>query len=585
MLCSNSFMSLKKWSAAAMLILFSASSLTADAQVLLRDDFDGTGNVDSTVWRLPFGSEGSFVGRTQFRGDSAVDLPQQGIAATTGTDNLVAELHLDSYSVIDPGNAFLGTDLLTKRNFGLGGGLSFEGRMRLDPASDVLGGTVGGFFTYDLQGDSPPGSGTFFRDEIDFELIGNQTVGAATQDIATNYWNDGGFSNGGDLQFHDVAGLDLTQFQDYRVDWTPQSIKWYVNNNLVRTQTTDVPDDPQKLHLNLWAPDSGFSAAFNAALQPTAVEANNERTTLQVDYVEVSRFNTTTSGNLLTDGSFEIELNPTDINSVPATTTGEWLSFSNAFYELDDPSGLDPGVPDVAVDGITMAKMFGPFFNNPNASGLLQNVAASPGQEFEASVWSQTTGGDSIAGTENFTAVAISFLDASGNEIQEAFGDPGNIVDTNGVEFPLLDGRDVNMPEDLWVQGTASAIAPAGTAYARISLFFIQIGTEGGAAFYDDAQLRLLTPDPVAGLDGDFNNDGTVDAADYTVYRDNLGLDSSVLNGNGSGAATVVAADYALWVSSYGNSLSTSTSAAVPEPSSLMLLATMALFAQRKRVR
>lgn len=585
MLFSNSFMSLKKWSAAAMLIAFSASSLTAEAQVLLRDDFDGTGNVDSTVWRLPFGSEGSFVGRTQYRGDAAVDLPQQGIAAVGATDNAVAELHLDSYSVIDPGNAFLGHDLLTKGNFALGGGLSFEGRMRLDPASDALAGTVGGLFLFDVQGDTPPGSGTFFRDEIDFELIGNQASGAMpSQDIATNYWNDGTFDNGGDLEFHDVAGLDLTQFQDYRVDWTPQSIKWYVNDNLVRTQTTDVPDDPQKLHLNLWAPDTSFSDAFNAALQPTAVEANNQRTTLQVDHVEVSRFNTTTSANLLTDGSFEGDL-PTPIQNVPTTTTGEWLSFGNVSFEADDISGLDPGVPDMAPDGIFMAKMFGPFSGGPDASGVLQNVVASPGQTFEASLLSLTPGADSIAGNENFTALAISFLDASGNEIQEAFADPGNIVDTNGVEFPLLDGRDVNMPEDVFVKGTASAIAPAGTAYARMSVFFIQIANEGGAAWYDDAQLRLLEAIPLAGLDGDYNADGVVDAADYTVYRDNLGLDSSALNGNGSGSATVVAADYNLWVANYGTSLSVSTSAAVPEPSSLALLATMALFAQRKRVR
>ena len=78
----------------------------------------------------------------------------------------------------------------------------------------------------------------------------------------------------------------------------------------------------------------------------------------------------------------------------------------------------------------------------------------------------------------------------------------------------------------------------------------------------------------VAGLQGDFNNDGQVDAADYTVWRDNLGLDESALNGNGDGSGTVDAADYNLWVISYGNSSSSSASAAaVPEPSALALLA------------
>ena len=46
------------------------------------------------------------------------------------------------------------------------------------------------------------------------------------------------------------------------------------------------------------------------------------------------------------------------------------------------------------------------------------------------------------------------------------------------------------------------------------------------------------------GLAGEYNNDGLVDAANYTTYQDNFGGDSSVLNGNGSGAGTVVQADY-----------------------------------------
>jgi hypothetical protein len=82
--------------------------------------------------------------------------------------------------------------------------------------------------------------------------------------------------------------------------------------------------------------------------------------------------------------------------------------------------------------------------------------------------------------------------------------------------------------------------------------------------------VALSVQGPV-GLDGDYNNDGMVDAADYTIYRDNLGSDSAVLNGNGSGEATVVQADYALWKQNFGSS-GTSSSAAIPEPSSIVLL-------------
>ena len=71
----------------------------------------------------------------------------------------------------------------------------------------------------------------------------------------------------------------------------------------------------------------------------------------------------------------------------------------------------------------------------------------------------------------------------------------------------------------------------------------IATGKSVGGAVLD------LSPDR---LGGDFDGNGIVDAADYTIYQDNLGLDAAVLNGNGSGAATVGQADYALWKANLG---------------------------------
>ena len=69
-------------------------------------------------------------------------------------------------------------------------------------------------------------------------------------------------------------------------------------------------------------------------------------------------------------------------------------------------------------------------------------------------------------------------------------------------------------------------------------------------------------------LDGDFNLDGMVDAADYTVWRDNLG-----------GAFTP--SDYTDWVTNYG---ATQGGTSVPEPASALLVAAAALgVAPRRR--
>lgn len=90
-----------------------------------------------------------------------------------------------------------------------------------------------------------------------------------------------------------------------------------------------------------------------------------------------------------------------------------------------------------------------------------------------------------------------------------------------------------------------------------------------------EGEILLATLD--LGLPGDFNLDGTVDAADYTVFRDNLGQSDAALNGNGNGSGTVTSLDYDIWVSNYGNSSSTSASTSVPEPSSIVSLILFAL--------
>lgn len=89
------------------------------------------------------------------------------------------------------------------------------------------------------------------------------------------------------------------------------------------------------------------------------------------------------------------------------------------------------------------------------------------------------------------------------------------------------------------------------------------------------------------GIGGDFNGDGTVDAADYTVWRDNLGAteDGLVLNGNGDGG-TVGTSDYDLWKTNFGLTAGAgSGQSVVPEPGTLALLLVVGCgaFARRRR--
>jgi hypothetical protein len=91
-------------------------------------------------------------------------------------------------------------------------------------------------------------------------------------------------------------------------------------------------------------------------------------------------------------------------------------------------------------------------------------------------------------------------------------------------------------------------------------------------------------------LPGDFNGDDVVDAADYTVWRDNLDTTFD-LSGNGDemgGSAGIVdSADYSLWKTHFGETpdagSGSATAAVVPEPAAGILLFAAALLSTRRR--
>ena len=189
-------------------------------------------------------------------------------------------------------------------------------------------------------------------------------------------------------------------------------------------------------------------------------------------------------------------------------------------------------------------------------------------------VWAYSPSGDSILGNQNYTNVVLSFVNAGGAVIGSVNFSPG----TNEKNTPIFDGRDPNLVQDEWIQYTVSAIAPAGTAYVRMSNFFIQLVHDGnmydgGAVWFDNASLVRLTPDVVE-VEGDYNGNGIVDAADYTIWRDSLGQTGANLPADGDGNNVVNTNDYTYWKTRFGNpgAGAGANAAAVPEPAACCLI-------------
>jgi hypothetical protein len=119
------------------------------------------------------------------------------------------------------------------------------------------------------------------------------------------------------------------------------------------------------------------------------------------------------------------------------------------------------------------------------------------------------------------------------------------------------------------VQGNLGISASlSGTTAFFGSLSLSSTFSSHGAA----SEFRL---DPI---DGDFNDDGIVDGADYTIWRDTLGKRGTLLAADADLNKVVNAADYGVWRDHFGATRGGAGAAAsVPEPSSLLLVAAGAI--------
>ena len=93
----------------------------------------------------------------------------------------------------------------------------------------------------------------------------------------------------------------------------------------------------------------------------------------------------------------------------------------------------------------------------------------------------------------------------------------------------------------------------------------IKIGPAGPYAIFDNIQLSV-EPAP-EGVQGDYNSNGEVDAADYVLWRNGGPLMNEVAD-----PGTVSPDDYTEWRERFGNTSGSSTSAltAAPEPASVL---------------
>ena len=269
----------------------------------------------------------------------------------------------------------------------------------------------------------------------------------------------------------------------------------------------------------------------------------------------LARDTSVSAGDLINDGRLNLT------NTTIATTTG----LSNQADLLLIDSTVDGPVNNSAGAAVTIlgsadfngpvtgpGSFFGPGTANFNG-GL--SIGASPAEvSFEGNVALAAANdltielGGLLAGSEFDRLVIGGSVDLDGVLAVELIGD---FVPTAGNTFEIISAADVS-----------------GT-FAVESLPELS-GLEWDISY---GATNVVLSVVSAGLPGDYNNDGTVDAADYTVWRDNVGAPAGTL-ANDPNPGAIGQAQYDTWRSSFGATSATGSlvDTTVPEPGAVLLL-------------
>ena len=178
---------------------------------------------------------------------------------------------------------------------------------------------------------------------------------------------------------------------------------------------------------------------------------------------------------------------------------------------------------------------------------------------------------------------SLSYATANGNASTEDYtnnlaGNPGGgnfvadgtTVGYIGLSFPLGDSIRYG-----WIG--VSLTDPSGGAGSY---------TVTGYAYEDTGAAIAAGNQGAVAIAGDYNRDGFVDAADYTVWADSFGQTGAGLPADGNNDTVIDAADYTIWADNFGQGTPPSgVTGAVPEPTAMAFAApALALLARRRRV-
>ena len=314
-----------------------------------------------------------------------------------------------------------------------------------------------------------------------------------------------------------------SSFHTYAVDWTESALRFYVDG--VHYHTVHDEDVDGFLSQSVKPMQIVINTAVGGEFLPNPDSSTAWPQRFEIDWVKVYEAHPESRSSQLANGSFE---------DAGGTLSG-WTVFGDELHDNPNILAADEAVR----EGGASLKMFGTFGTGNAYSGVTQSLAIEPGQQMRLSLANYVRSLDSIAGTDNTVTMKIEFY----AEFGAKFGTDAML---EVEELQIANG---STAADVWHQHSLTATAPAGAEEARVAIVFHQPGLGAGAVHVD--QVTVTVVDSATSM-GDFNQDGIVSLADYTVWRDTLGASGSHLVADGDLSGKVDEGDYLIWKQNLG---------------------------------
>lgn len=309
---------------------------------------------------------------------------------------------------------------------------------------------------------------------------------------------------------------------------------------------------------------------------------------------------------VLNDGTltFNVDGDAADIDLTAAVSEG----WNHAIGVIDLSAGND--TVSLFVNGQSAGVLANQTINDwagGNLSGLgagsssVTGVTSGLGTPFHGALamtrYYENFAFDSAAAEQNYDALTVApALEATMLVVEGDFASLGDsdlrldIGDAGTADSIAVDGTFTVVGGTLLVTHVGNEALVAGDSFdlfdfASAAIDFDAVTLPGLEASLRWRLDRLETEGAIeVVLIGDLNSDGTVNAADYTVWRDSLGASvEHYTAGDSNGDGMVDSADLAEWRANYGATISSAANA-VPEPMSLCL-SVVALLSPFTRVR